>query len=180
MEKRETSSETPVRDEGRRKLLKAAAVAGGAVAAAAALPGAWQKPLATIGGLPAHAQSSDPGVVISGFTIIGGDARAALSGNREISNHANAGLFGFEDFLCEVDDTWSLSVRVMPCGGLYFVETLAANGATIKSKDGGCSGSIIFNFDICNAASYPDQEISLQLRKGARYSNVLNASFSYS
>ena len=46
-------------DEGRRKLLKLAVAAGSAAAAAAVLPGSWSKPIAHIGALPAHAQTSD-------------------------------------------------------------------------------------------------------------------------
>ena len=54
----EMRDEVQPKDAGRRALLKAATVAGGAVAASALLPGSWKKPVATIGGLPAHAQMS--------------------------------------------------------------------------------------------------------------------------
>jgi hypothetical protein len=44
--------------EARRKLLKILAAGGGAVAASTVLPGSWLAPVANIGVLPAHAQTS--------------------------------------------------------------------------------------------------------------------------
>ena len=73
-------------DEGRRKLIKAAAIAGGAAVAVGALPGEWKKPLATVGGLPAHAQTSGQ-ITIASLNVSlangiapGGDAALANGG----------------------------------------------------------------------------------------------------
>jgi hypothetical protein len=58
-------------DNSRRKLLKIAAAAGGAVAATAIIPGSWTKPIAQIGALPAHAQTSQTPISLTAPQLLG-------------------------------------------------------------------------------------------------------------
>lgn len=166
-------------NDGRRKLIKAVAVAGGAAVAVAALPGEWKKPLATVGGLPAHAQTSDNQVVlIPGSFRYGGILDARRADAARYFSFDSVGTFEFEDPLCKVDDTWSLTVDVGPCTGiLKFTQTLQDNGASFVSGDK-CAGTIQFNFMVCNQSSSIPQSVELRLSKGARRSTVLNAEFS--
>ena len=183
MDQREVRDKKPDVNEGRRKLIKAAAVAGGAVAAAGALPGDWKKPLATIGGLPAHAQTSDAPITIAGLSLefLPPDARR----NDVMADPGTpvpcTGQFNFNDPLGQVDDTATLWVDVGPCNGdLEFTQTLTQNGA-LRSGNG-FTGGIGFNFNACGVINgtgiAEGGSIALRLSVGARHSNILNAAFS--
>lgn len=100
-------------DAGRRKLLKAVAVAGGAAAAAAVLPGSWSKPVAGIGALPAHAQTSETPIRITSAWIVGTNLLAfdAPAQNRQIS-----AACVYQDDLGEVDKNTYLETEVIVNG----------------------------------------------------------------
>jgi hypothetical protein len=121
----ETRDEVQLKDSGRRKLLKAATVAGGAVAASALLPGSWRKPVATVGGLPAHAQTSqsitlrDPAAAYMAWPIPLPDRQAAADFEVDIGVYCR-----YEDTLGEFGLDHRLTYRVTPMNG-----TASADGA---------------------------------------------------
>ena len=187
MDEHEVRDGKPGVNESRRKLIKAAAITGGAAVAAAALPGDWKKPLATVGGLPAHAQTSDAPLVISNFILVtvNPDARRRSAMADPGTPIPCTGTFGFVDPLCQVDDTATLWVDVGPCNGdLEFTQTLLQNGASPQSGNS-CAGVIGFNFNACGQINGSGlalgSSIALRLTVGTRPpSNVINSSFAES
>ena len=139
-------------DEGRRKLIKAAAVAGGAAVAVGALPGDWKKPIATVGGLPAHAQTSDAPITIPDNRVriltLPLDQRG-VTRNGFLPTYLCS--FYFSDPLCEIDDTATLWARVDPCGEIRYDDVMLKDirDAQIQTNDG-CAGNIEFPFMPCD------------------------------
>lgn len=177
MKQHRDSGANPGVDEGRRKLIKAAAVAGGAVVAVGALPGEWKKPLATVGGLPAHAQTSDARIVLSNlalFSMAGGDMRTvAIMGQVPCEWSVE-----FEDPLCQVGTGVTASGWITMCGVTApFSTTLGDLGATIVEGNS-CAGVLHFNFSapICSDES-TDGTLQLTLSIGARVSNEISVAF---
>jgi len=175
MDRQKDRDGKPGVNEGRRKLIKAAAVAGGAVAAAGAIPGDWKKPLATVGGLPAHAQTSDTPITIPDSSLVistntGDPGVLALNGVLPVYTAA----FDFVDPLCEIDDTATLWTKVGPCGKIEYDDVqLKDIDLSLKTLDG-CEGSIKFLFHPCDLGN---GSLSLRLSKGSRHSNVVSAPF---
>jgi hypothetical protein len=174
-ERKNTKEQAPV-DDGRRKLIKAAAIAGGAAAAAVTLPAAWKKPLATVGGLPAHAQTSDAPIRALAFLSIGPGNAGQVTGQNAIPSVT--AQFSFEDPLCEIDDTATLWAQTGPCDIIVFDhERLRDIGATL-STPGGCSGKITFSY-VNNCSPTYMGSLAVQLSKGSRHSNILNGTFNF-
>jgi hypothetical protein len=172
MGRQEEHDGKPEVNDGRRKLIKAAAVAGGAAVAAGALPGEWKKPLATVGGLPAHAQTSEAQILIPDDSLV---INTALADSRVTNGIMSPrASFAYIDPLCEIDDTATLWTSVGPCGEVEF------NNAQLKAvpaamKGDACKGFVGFAFHPCGPAGYGS--LAVQLSKGQRHSNVVNASF---
>ena len=167
----EVRDDKPDVNEGRRKLIKAAAVAGGAAVAVGALPGDWKKPLATVGGLPAHAQTSDAPITIPDNSLsivtVPGDTRAT---NGDLFPLAS---FDYVDPLCDIDDTATLWAQVGPCGAVRF-DNVRLRDVPASMSGGRCSGKVRFAFEPCGLGN---GSLSVQLSKGRRQSNIVNASF---
>lgn len=161
-------------NEGRRKLVKAAAVAGGAAVAVAALPGEWKKPLATIGGVPAHAQTSVNSIVLA-------DAQVTVNFDR-LSRGVTPPLFctfTYVDPLCEIDDTTTIWVKVEPCGTILSDFQLLPDLTEPVGAVTPCAGKLVLMFTPCpqGASTSLLGSVLIQLKKGTRVSNVLTGSF---
>ena len=125
----DTRDEVRPKDASRRTLLKAATVAGGAVAASALLPGSWRKPVATVGGLPAHAQTSQTITIrnvaasFMSYPVPPPDRQST-----EAMPNADVGVY------CEYEDTladFGLDHQVT-----YRVTQLMNSSASISANDG--------------------------------------------
>ena len=171
MERREEHDGKTEVNDGRRKLIKAAAVAGGAAVAAGALPGDWKKPLATVGGLPAHAQTSDAPITIPDNSLristAGTDARITNGFAYPVAS------FAYLDPLCAIDDTATLWAQVGPCGTVRF-DNVRLRDVPASMTGGACSGNVGFSFEPCG---YENGSLTIQLSKGHRHSNIVNATF---
>ncbi|MHB8836227.1 MAG: hypothetical protein ACYC9Y_11020 [Candidatus Methylomirabilia bacterium] len=177
MSQHKDRDEKPAVNEGRRKLVKAAAVAGGAVVAVAALPGEWKKPLATLGGLPAHGQTSDARIVVSNLTFL--DLATRDVRKRVAIGQADCDWsVEFEDPLCLVGPDVTVSGTLTMCGEVTpFTATLQDLGAKIISGDS-CAGVIQFTFPagVCSNES-TDGTLEIRLMQGDRQSNKISVSF---
>jgi hypothetical protein len=98
-------------DAGRRTLLKAVLAAGGAAAAATVLPGSWSKPVAGIGALPAHAQTSEAPIRIISYGILG---TTPVPGNSPAPQLMIAAWCQYEDDLGQVTKKTGLETEVLP------------------------------------------------------------------
>lgn len=173
MDERKVPAEQAQVDEGRRKLVKAVAIGGGAVAAAAAIPGAWKKPLATVGGLPAHAQTSEGPITAVELLDVGLQQPSPV-GSQDLN--VLSALFSFEDPMCQIDDTATLWAKVGPCDTILFNHQRLRNiGAKLQTARG-CAGTVRFSF-VNNCDPWYSGTLAIQLSKGLRHSNVLNGSF---
>lgn len=144
-------------DAGRRKLLKIAAAAGGAIAATAILPGTWSKPIAQIGALPAHAQTSDAPITLTNALFLGATDQSlpdAALGQARLVSQAGLNIMvqcNWEDPLGRLNSNTSLQTLVMN-GGCPTDATFAAGYASgiypywdIRTNPDGMTGTMIFN-----------------------------------
>lgn len=158
-------------DEGRRRLLKAAAVAGGATAAAALLPGSWKKPVATIGGLPAHAQTSQAITLrraqAADYPLI---ERSTVSGTTSNWIHSKS---HYDDPLGEFTDGVEVWTRI-DGDSCVSEETRDLFSVTGFFLDGDAfSGDVYFStYSNCSYKAY----IAWTFSKGGRTSNMVNCS----
>jgi hypothetical protein len=164
----------PRTDAGRRALLKAAAVAGGATAAAALLPGSWKKPVATIGGLPAHAQVSN------GITLTAASARDLpfpnpLTARRGVLADGTGAVYTlatYHDPLGEFDDNVEVWTDIAPCG-LQETSPLTSRAPFWRTGNG-FTGQVSFFTSTVNTSCSPATYIAWRFSKGGRTSNTVN------
>lgn len=156
----------------RRRLLKALAAAGAATAATAVIPGTWQKPLAHVGVLPAHAQTSNAPPVLSGLNVF-------AVGASEIR-----ACFGYDDPLDGVTEgsiltavfggTGAAKARPVSCDPVPPPgKSLAQLGASWQGD--ASTGSICFEFTpSCSVASF---ELCVTLEAQGRKSDPVCGQF---
>lgn len=157
-------------DAGRRALLKAAAVAGGATAAAALLPGSWTKPVATIGGLPAHAQVSQALLITQAVA-----ADYPLQGTGAVGASAAPWIYTrsrYDDPLGEFDNAVDVWTSIVGPGCEIEQNRVLASLSHFIDGDG-FSGTVYFSTATnCSESSY----IAWTFSKGGRTSNLVNCS----
>lgn len=180
MDQDEVRDGKPGVDENRRKLIKAAAVAGGAAVAVGALPGEWKKPLATVGGLPAHAQTSDAPITIPDESLVIETSFVDARSVARLAPPPYHAEFSYIDPLCEIDDTATLWAKVGPCNEVRFDNVPLSSVPGLDRVGTACEGKISFGFAPCfveNSSFGGNGSLAVQLSKGTRHSNIVNGSF---
>ena len=137
----------------RREAIKAMAAAGGALAAAAFMPGKWTRPVVEAGVVPAHAQSTLPGITINILQA------CSDVGFVDFNYNDPAGL---------VTNDATVVAYVLPCDQTVYNGTLGDTGG--HSGDG-FTGAVSIDFFVANCTLNDLDTICIQLFVGSRYAD---------